>query len=169
MEPLSRRTVETATGSHHARVCGRHGWQVMGGPFQGMIYGDTAVCSALLPKLAGSYEVELHPLLDSLRAADYDTVVDVGCAEGYYAVGFARKWVGIQVIAFDTDVQARELCAQKTEENGVAARVRVEGACEGETLRDVVPRSLLISDCEGYELVLLAWTKLRNCASATFS
>ena len=154
-----------------ARITGafvrEHGWRVMGGPFQGMLYGDTAVCSALLPKLAGSYEAELQPLLESLSPRRYDTILDVGCAEGYYAVGFALRWPHTQVRAYDTNPQARELCAQMAEANGVAARVKVEGACDAALLRKVAgAKTLLVCDCEGCELELLqpgSVPELRDC------
>ena len=41
---------------------------------------------ALIPRLLGTYECELHPHLAALSAEGLDCVIDVGCAEGYYAV-----------------------------------------------------------------------------------
>src|SRR6478672_6897407 len=68
------------------------GLVVQHGPFKGMKYpGVNSVGSALIPKLLGSYERELHPLIDSICAGQYDQVVDIGCAEGYYAVGLAMR------------------------------------------------------------------------------
>ena len=43
--------------------------------------------SVLIPKLLGSYEQELQPLLQRLAAQNYSEIVDIGCAEGYYAIG----------------------------------------------------------------------------------
>lgn len=137
----------------HAMKDGR----VMSGPFSGMRYVDQSRGSALAPKLIGSYEEELHPVLAHVLARAYGQVVDIGCAEGYYAVGLALRLPGARVIGFDTDAQARVLCGQMARLNGVEDRVTVLGACSPDGLAQVLaPRSLVICDCEGYESVLLA-------------
>src|SRR5271170_2035809 len=41
-------------------------------------------------KLVGLYEAELHPALHDLALTPPPVVINVGCAEGYYAVGLAR-------------------------------------------------------------------------------
>src|SRR5438094_9802013 len=65
---------------------------VLNGPFRGLQYPSAeAICSAILPKLLGSYEKELHCTIERLCNTDCSVVVDVGCAEGFYAVGFARR------------------------------------------------------------------------------
>jgi 2-polyprenyl-3-methyl-5-hydroxy-6-metoxy-1,4-benzoquinol methylase len=86
----------------------RHGLVVLDGPFAGMRYVPQAAGSSLLPKLLGCYEAELHPTLTSVFSLNYRQVVDVGCAEGYYAVGLATRILEARVFAFDTDMQARE-------------------------------------------------------------
>lgn len=127
---------------------------VVGGPFKGMRYPSwQSVGSAILPKLLGSYESELHPVLDEMLNRRYTTVVDIGCGEGYYAVGIALRLPEIQMYAFDIDSRARQLCAKMAELNGVASRVHIRGLCDEETLRSLPfpGRTLIISDCEGYE------------------
>ncbi len=85
---------------------------VQTGPFVGMTYVSEAICSSLVPKLLGSYEAELHALLTQIVTRDYQTVIDVGCAEGYYAVGLALRLPRARVYAFDINARARELCAK---------------------------------------------------------
>jgi hypothetical protein len=129
---------------------------VKNGPFRGMQYpGIKSVSSAFLPKLLGSYEKELHGVIAGLRH-DYSTIVDIGCAEGYYAVGLALKYPSAQVYAFDTDPEARTECQEMARINGVAERVLVYGRCDALALKalDLGSRSLIISDCEGYERFL---------------
>jgi hypothetical protein len=66
--------------------------RVAGGPFQGLHYPHRrSVGSAPLPKLLGSYESELHAALEQLLTEEHETVVDIGCAEGYYAVGLGLR------------------------------------------------------------------------------
>jgi hypothetical protein len=146
----------------------RHGFDVRGGPFAGLRY-PAELRSApgdLVAKLLGSYERELHGVLEEWIAADYPHVIDVGCAEGYYAVGFASKMAGTTVHAFDIDPLARERCCELARLNDVAGRVRLGGICEPASLEAFPARGVaLLADCEGYERILLdpsAAPKLRG-------
>ena len=124
------------------------------GVFAGLKYGDMqSVGSALAPKLLGSYEREIQPLLERLCAARYSDVVNVGCAEGYYAVGLARRMPGALVRAYDTNDAARRLCEQMAALNNVRQRIEVGAFCSSETLSNIPFRgkALVVADCEGYE------------------
>ena len=136
----------------------RSGWTVQGGPFAGMRYVQRAKGSVLLPKLLGTYEHELFDAIRTLSSRGPAAVVDVGCAEGYYAVGMARVVPNAAVYAFDIDPEARRLCDLLAVENRVEARVKVGGACDAAALEAILRkhgRVLVISDCEGYEGELL--------------
>ena len=127
---------------------------VANGPFKGLRYpSGLSVNSVLLPKLLGSYESELHSVLGELLQNGYNTVVDVGCAEGYYAVGFALRLPHAQVYAYDIDPHARQKCAEMARLNGVADRLHVGEFCNEEALKSIPlgERALILSDCEGYE------------------
>ena len=129
----------------------------MNGPFAGLNYTRKAAGSALAPKLVGSYESELHPVWEQILRKNYDLVIDIGCAEGYYAVGLAKQLPNApRVIAFDMDGEARLLCRELAIKNGVSHQVEVLGECDVAALRRVLkPRSLVVCDCEGAELDLL--------------
>ena len=130
---------------------------VRSGPFKGMKYpAAEAAGSALTPKLLGSYECELHPLIERLIARGYDDVIDVGCAEGYYATGMAMRLPQARVHAYDTSETARALCSAMVKLNGVAGRVSIQTTCTPETLITFPKpgRTLVIVDCESYEKVL---------------
>lgn len=127
---------------------------VANGPFKRLRYpSGQSVNSVLLPKLLGSYESELHPVLEELLRNGYNTVVDVGCAEGYYAVGFALRLPHAEVYAYDIDPHARQQCAEMARLNGVADRIHIGEFCNEEALRSIPlgERALIMSDCEGYE------------------
>ena len=134
----------------------QHELSVADGPFAGMKYLSEAVCSALIPKLVGSYEAELHGIITQALSKGYAAVIDVGCAEGYYANGFALRLPTTPVYAFDIDVQARKLCSALSTLNHLQDRVIVFGKCDSLALNALLTnRSLLICDCEGYEEELL--------------
>lgn len=140
----------------HQAIVARHGQRVLQGPFAGMAYVSCAVGSAFIPKLVGSYEAELHDVIAQIIAVDYPTIIDVGCAEGYYAVGLARRMPSTRVYAFDIDGLARNLCQTMARANGVTDRVIIGGKCDAEGLESMLGGcDLIICDCEGYELDLL--------------
>jgi precorrin-6B methylase 2 len=133
-----------------------HGAQVLGGPFAGMAYASEASEGALVPRLLGTYESELHPHLAAFAAAGIDTVVDVGCAEGYYAVGLARMMPGAAVHAYDIDEKARLACAELAARNGVADRVVVGGEFAPDGFEAFAGRRVLVMvDAEGAEIDVL--------------
>ena len=133
----------------------RNGLKVLAGPFVGMLYVAEPGGSSL-PKLLGSYETELHQWVTAIINTDYRKIINVGCAEGYYAVGLALKVPETRVFAFDIDPRPRQLCEKMAGMNGVSERVEVRGECNCEGLDALLDdRSLVICDCEGYELELL--------------
>ena len=95
--------------------------------------------------------------MTQITAKNYDLVIDIGCAEGYYAVGLAKHLAGApQVIAFDSDIEARWLCRELAIKNGVSHQVEVLGLCDVPALqRALKARSLVVCDCEGAEVDLL--------------
>jgi hypothetical protein len=114
----------------------RHGPIVQAGPFAGLIYPTTeAAGSALAPKLFGTYERELHDMVERVVARGAEHVGNVGCGEGYYAVGLALRLPNARVSAFDTSERAQRLCQCMAEANGVASRVVVAGECDRELIR----------------------------------
>ena len=48
------------------------GWVVQDGPFAGMTLPEAWGDGALLPKLLGCYEAELHPVLAEIAGAEHD-------------------------------------------------------------------------------------------------
>lgn len=130
---------------------------VANGPFKGLRYPSAkSSASALLPKLLGCYESELHTAIEELLKKRYDAFVDVGCAEGYYAIGFALREPGAEVYAYDLNPHAQHACAEMAKMNEIAGRVHINGMCNREVLRSIPlgERSLILSDCEGYEATL---------------
>ena len=129
---------------------------VRSGPFTGMRLVGEESWGHIASYLLGSYERELHGVLEQLLETSYDAVVDVGCAEGYYAVGLARRLPAAIVHAFDIDEQAQRICARLAEVNGVADRVVVGGFCDPDRLEQLIGgRTLVFVDCEGCEAQLL--------------
>lgn len=127
---------------------------VRNGFFKGLKYPDfNSFGSSIFPKLLGSYEIELLPFLDRVRENKYSFVIDIGCGEGFYAVGLAIKFSGAIVNAYDIDVKALDYCKHLAAINGVSEKMRFHHSCTAATFDELnMPcYSLLICDCEGYE------------------
>jgi hypothetical protein len=135
---------------------GKQGTRIHGGPFAGMDYVEAATEGGLIARLLGVYESELHPHLAAILADGVDCVIDVGCAEGYYAVGLARMAPGVTVHARDIDEAARAACAALAAKNGVAERVIVGGEFKPTDFEAFAgQRVLVLVDTEGAEVEIL--------------
>ena len=114
-----------------------------------MKYPDQkSVGSALIPKIVGSYESELHQIIGKICNTDYSEIVDIGCAEGYYAVGLAMRIPTARVYAYDINAKAIDLCRQMAQINNVADRVTTGSFCDINTLKSIpfTKKALIISD-----------------------
>jgi precorrin-6B methylase 2 len=132
------------------------GPRIAAGPFAGMEYVTEAAEGALMPRLLGAYEAELHPYLHAIAAEGPECVIDVGCAEGYYAVGLARLMPQVTVYAFDIDPRARAACADLAARNGVSERVVVGGEFPPTGFQAFAgARALVMVDAEGAEVEIL--------------
>jgi hypothetical protein len=138
---------------------------VLNGPFKGLKYPSMrSKSSSLFSKLIGSYEKELSPTFEEIITSSYEQILDIGCAEGYYAVGLALKIPKVTIYAYDIDPEARMLTKKMAELNGVIERVIISSSCTSETLKlfDFKKRSLIISDTEGFEKYLFTPECLPN-------
>jgi len=128
------------------------------GPFQGMRVLNLAYCSEVLPKILGTYECELNDAIETVCASNRDVIVDIGAAEGYYAVGLAMRNPDTTVISFEMNPSARYYLRRLAERNGVGDRIREHGICDIDGLNDALDdahRPAVMSDCEGAEDFLL--------------
>jgi SAM-dependent methyltransferase len=105
-----------------AKVLENSQGRVLRGPFRGMRIDPSAVSWAdgdIIRKLLGTYEEELHSIvLDAVVTAGQGRLVNVGCAEGYYAVGFAR--LGLNVVAVDIQDLALDMAGRNAGLNEVS-------------------------------------------------
>ena len=75
---------------------------------------------------------------------------DIGCAEGYYAVGMAGRMPATRVDAFDIDPAAQRACGELAARRGVAERVRVGARFTADDFAAYAGRkTLVLCDVEG--------------------
>jgi hypothetical protein len=146
----------------------RDGDRVQGGPFAGMAYPVRSAEGCEAPRLIGCYEQELAPVLEALIARGFAHVLNIGCAEGYYAVGMARRLPHAAVHAFDANPVAQQACRDLAAVNGVGARVTVGGLFEGAGFAAYpAGETLLLLDIEGGEEALLDPARFPALAGVT--
>ena len=145
----------------------KSGRVVLSGPFKGMNYVVGASEGARVARLLGCYEASLAPVIEDIVTRSYDLVIDVGSAEGYYAVGLARRMPLAQVWARDANPSAQEMCRGLAAANDVADRVQIGGLmahADFDVCRS--QNTLVVCDIEGGEDDLLDPSRAQGLLSA---
>ncbi len=134
----------------------QQGTVVLDGPLKGMTFLPHSAEGCHIAKLLGCYEQPLHPFLEQVIATNYPTILNIGCAEGYYAVGLARRMSETRVLAYDLNPKAQETCRLLAQKNGVAQQVEVSGFFRPQDFAAFAgEKTLLLCDIEGAERELL--------------
>lgn len=144
------------------------GGRVAAGPFAGMRYRRSKRAT-YPPKILGTYELEIADVIERLCAHAFPKIVNVGAAEGYYAVGFARRCPHASVVAFEAKNTLRRDLVRLAADNSVADRLDIHGWCRPADLRGVLAGLddvLLMVDVEGAESELLNPAAVPNLSQA---
>jgi hypothetical protein len=148
----------------------RTGLRIRSGPFTGMRYGPAAAGSAYIPKLLGIYERELASIIEQVCSRLPGWIVDIGAAEGYYAVGLAIRNPQAHVVAFETEQVGRDLLRRSAQSNRVADQIEINGHCEQPDLErslSGVQSPIVVCDVEGHEYELLDPGKVPSLLGAS--
>lgn len=134
--------------------------RVVAGPFRGMrIVLSPLSRRHLLGYILGSQERELHEAIARIIDRGYHRIVNVGAADGYYAVGLALRLPSARLEAFEALPEFHALIQRSVRLNGVANRISLSGRCDAAELRQSLRRAgrrpLLLMDIEGGEKDLL--------------
>jgi hypothetical protein len=140
------------------RTAARH--RVVAGPFHGMRIQLSGLSSRhLLGYILGSQELELREVIRRIIGRGYGTIVNVGAADGYYAVGLALRSSSSCVEAFEALGEFHPLIERSARLNGVSTRIALRGMCDANALRQSLQSAktpaLVLMDIEGGEVDLL--------------
>lgn len=138
------------------------GGVIQHGPFQGMRWLDNPQWgrSEQGVMMLGLYEQEVLQHLTT-APAKYRVFVDVGAADGYYAVGLPFCKLVDRSIAFEMIPACRDAIANLARANGVSEKVRILGTATNNLASSlaevgVVPdETMFLIDIEGAEFPLL--------------
>ena len=131
---------------------------VQRGPFKWMKLLRDQPCpdGNFATKLMGVYEWYLQRWLEQVIKAQPTHVVNVGCAEGYYAVGMALKLPAATVTAVDINPE----CLRVTRANAALNNVDIQVT---DTLPLLFPGTFIMMDCEGAEEQYLSNPQFNHC------
>jgi SAM-dependent methyltransferase len=90
-------------------------------------------------------------------------VLNIGCAEGYYAVGFGRRLPEARITVFDVDARSQALCCANAQKNKVLVTGLHAALVEKYWVEILQETQLLIMDCEGHEQHYLKNVNLDSC------
>lgn len=132
------------------------GTRVLQGPLAGLDFIEQSAEGCHIAKLLGTYEQPLQPHIDAAMRAPYEVILNIGCAEGYYAVGWARRVPSAEIYAFDLNPVAQETCKTLAAKNQVVDRLHVGALFTPEDFKKFDSRkTLVLCDIEGAEIDLL--------------
>lgn len=139
----------------------RFGSQVKYGPFRGLKlskatwWGTTDRAGMLL----GLYEQEVLSALANVPARYRRSFIELGAADGYYAVGVLVNDLFERSYCFEICERGRKAIAANAELNGVSSRVQIHGIAEADfhtaLPESAIENSVLLIDIEGAEFDIL--------------
>lgn len=132
-----------------------YGDKVPHGVFKGMRFdlNDKAFLTAMR---FGTYEPQMMRFMRKCLSRPYRNVVNVGCAEGYYAVGCAMLFHKPEILALDYVSSLLQKTMRLAELNGVAEKITTGERFDFvDPAADQIKDSLMIIDIEGGESELL--------------
>jgi len=107
----------------------------------------------------GLYEKELLNEIDALSEDKYQTFIDIGAADGYYAVGMLTSKKVKKTICFEQAQKGRDAILSKWGKNGSVGELLIYGEASVSTLsllkNSEIQNSITLIDIEGGEFDLL--------------
>jgi hypothetical protein len=153
----------------------RHAFKTFGdrvktGPFVGMIIPECPPWNDgnASAKLLGTYEYVLHEAIEFAIGRCPAVVVNVGCAEGYYAIGLKLRMSDAIVYAIDKKTKSVQTLRDYAKRNGASGIIDMIGCRLPEEMRltDNKGHRLYVIDCEGDERTLI---DVERCPELLFS
>jgi hypothetical protein len=133
---------------------------VISGPFRGMRLSLSPLSDKNhLGYALGTQELEIHDIVEDIVRRRYTEVINIGAADGYYAVGLLCRMPETRVLAFEAAPEHHPGLRRTAALNNVTERLRIAGFCNRHQLTNELTKScgsvLVFADIEGAEVELL--------------
>lgn len=143
-----------------AHVLNVHNGVVAYGPFKGMKLSRDVWWGRfdVISKTLGTYEQHVVEKLFQLRKSTRGPFVDIGAADGYFAIGAAISGLGDLVFAYESSADARGALKSNAQLNGCSETITIRTEATFESLLALMAtykEALILIDIEGAEFELL--------------
>jgi len=133
-----------------------YGETVEYGPFKGMKLGSKVWWSQydVITKLLGVYEEHIVEQLGCFYSTSTVPFVDIGAADGYFAVGVAKLDWAEKVFAFEISPVARSILEGNAISNSCANKIDIQSEATLDNIADIIhtyPGVFVLVDIEGAE------------------
>jgi hypothetical protein len=126
-----------------------HGSVVSRGPFSGLQFRRDA------KKLLGTYEHELHDSVEELICFKPDVILNIGSADGYYALGLAKRLPESKVFAFDLNKKFEGIISELANRNNVTVHFFARAFDKNDLTHVNGLKTAVVLDVEGAEMQVL--------------
>lgn len=125
--------------------------------------------SEISSQLLGIYEIEIqNSIFENSIGKRY--FVDIGAADGYFAIGVLVANLFESSIAYEIDPRGREIIKTNAALNGVSNKIQVRGEANSswydEYSKEFLADCLILIDIEGFEFSLMNETSFMNLSSS---
>jgi len=119
----------------------------------------------------GLYEKEILNLIEATEAGQYRTFIDIGAADGYYAIGMLVSGKVGRTICFEQTEKGRSVIAENWKKNRSVGELTILGEANASSFATLNPadleNALVLVDIEGFEFELLTDEVLSLLKSST--
>ena len=140
----------------------KHNNLVIYGPYKGMFFSENNHWGIgdLGPKIIGLYEFEVqNKLLDLISNFNIENFVNIGAAEGYHAIGIAKKTEIQNFVLYEIDIKGKEILKENILKNELKKNVTIKSEASLNSFYELnkkldFSKTLFLIDIEGSELEL---------------
>ena len=119
-------------------------------------------------KLLGQYELHILDKIIDL-SDEFETFIDIGAADGYYAVGAVFSNLYSKSICFEISEFGRQVIEENSTINQVSDKIQIHGIANQKVMNSVLEienKALILIDIEGGEFDLLTSEFLLVCKNS---
>ncbi len=149
----------------------KYSYKVAYGPLKGMLLNKDTWWSKndRITQTLGVYEQHVMEKLIELSGINNSQFVDIGAADGYFAVGMAYSNFYDNIYAFEISKRGQDKIKENAIRNSCLDSVIIKGEANYDSLNNIINNdagTVLLIDIEGFEFELLTTDiliLLRNC------
>jgi len=149
--------------------------RIIRGVFQGVLLPPEfswSACDRVSMQL-GFYECEVAEYLEKLSGPS-KIIIDVGAADGYFAVSLVAKRMFSKAICFESSEKSRKILVENARQNNVSFKLDIRGHASRETIDGLIIEHasrlnevVFLVDVEGGEVELFTSQVLEKLSRAT--